>query len=180
MSDVLKRSVQSLRAPLTKMDTSHSPLARWATLPMRLLVGYGFMAHGFAKLARGPDVFAAVLRGLDVPAPQLMAWITISFEFVGGLFIFLGAFVALFAVPLATILAVATFSVHLRYGFSSVKLVAVTVAGPQFGPPGYELDLLYLVCLLALSLGGSGPWGFDDFIHKRRSENRVQHLPEAQ
>jgi putative oxidoreductase len=150
------------------MDTSHNPLARWANLPMRLLVGCGFMAHGFAKLARGPDAFAAVLRALDVPAPQLMAWMTICFEVVGGLFIFLGAFVALFTVPLGVILAVAMFTVHLRYGFSSIKLVSVTAAGPRFGPPGYELDLLYLVCLVALSLGGSGPWSFDEFIQKRR------------
>jgi hypothetical protein len=30
----------------------------WAAgyaLPLRLIVGYGFMEHGFAKLARGPD-----------------------------------------------------------------------------------------------------------------------------
>lgn len=27
----------------------------------------------------------------------------------------------------------------------------------QFGPPGYELNLLYLACLAALVLGGSGP-----------------------
>jgi len=39
------------------------------------------------------------------------------------------------------------FKVHLPYGFSSVKLVAVTAAGPQFGPPGYECNLLYLACL---------------------------------
>ena len=26
----------------------------WALLPLRLLVGYGFTAHGYAKLARGP------------------------------------------------------------------------------------------------------------------------------
>lgn len=90
------------------------------------------MAHGFAKLASGPDVFSAVLRALDVPAPQLMAWLRICFEGVGGLFIFLGAFVALVTAPLTTILAVAMFSVHLRYGFSSVKLVAVTATGPQY------------------------------------------------
>ena len=30
----------------------------WALLPLRLLVGYGFAAHGYAKLARGPAAFA--------------------------------------------------------------------------------------------------------------------------
>ena len=35
---------------------SRSPIARWAPVPLRLIVGYGFMEHGFAKLARGPDI----------------------------------------------------------------------------------------------------------------------------
>jgi putative oxidoreductase len=47
--------------------------------------------------------------------------------------------------------------VHLPNGFSSIKLRAVTAAGPQFGPPGYETDLLYLAALATLVLGGSGP-----------------------
>jgi uncharacterized membrane protein YphA (DoxX/SURF4 family) len=54
----------------------------------------------------------------------------------------------------AAILLVAIFTVHLPYGFSSIKLQAVTAAGPQFGPPGFETDLLYLACLAALVLGG--------------------------
>jgi putative oxidoreductase len=39
------------------------------------------------------------------------------------------------------------FTVHLPYGFSSIELNAVTSAGTQFGPPGYEVNLLYLACL---------------------------------
>ncbi|HEV7138554.1 MAG TPA: hypothetical protein VGN43_18100 [Steroidobacteraceae bacterium] len=58
---------------------------------------------------------------------------------------------------MAIVLLVAIFSVHLPYGFSSIKLLAVTPAGAHFGPPGYETDLLYLACLAALVLGGSGP-----------------------
>jgi hypothetical protein len=34
---------------------SRSRIARWSPVPLRLIVGYGFMAHGFAKLARAPD-----------------------------------------------------------------------------------------------------------------------------
>jgi hypothetical protein len=48
--------------------------------------------------------------------------------------------------------------VHLPYGFSSIKLLSVTAAGAQFGPPGYEVNLLYLACLAALVLGGLGRW----------------------
>jgi putative oxidoreductase len=58
-------------------------------------------------------------------------------------------------------------TVHLPYGFSSIKLMAVTDAGAQFGPPGYECNLLYFACLAALVLGGSGPLAIDGLISKR-------------
>ncbi len=136
---------------------SRSPIARWAPVPLRLIVGYGFMQHGFAKLARGPDAFPAILHALGVPAPHLMGWLTILVEIFGGLAVLLGALVPLASIPMAALLLVAMITVHLPYGFSSIKLQAVTAAGAQFGPPGYETDLLYLACLAALVLGGSGP-----------------------
>jgi 2-haloacid dehalogenase len=68
---------------------------------------------------------------------------------------------------MAAVLVVAMFTVHLPYGFSSIKLVAVTNAGAQFGPPGYEVDLLYLACLAALVLGGPGPFSVDGLIARR-------------
>ena len=43
-----------------------SDLARWASFPMRILVGYGFMEHGFAKLSRGSDAFALILQQIGV------------------------------------------------------------------------------------------------------------------
>jgi putative oxidoreductase len=87
---------------------SGSPLARWAPVPLRLIVGYGFMEHGFAKLARGPDAFSMILQALGVPAPHLMGWLTILVEIFGGLAVLLGALL-----PLASILLVAIFTVHL-------------------------------------------------------------------
>jgi putative oxidoreductase len=144
-------------------------IARWAPIPLRLIVGGGFMQHGLAKLARGPDAFASVLHALGVPAPHLMAWSTILIELVGGLSVLLGAFVTLVSLPMAAVLLVAMFTVHLPYGFSSIKLVAVTPAGPQFGPPGYETVLLYLGCLAALVLGGPGPLAIDGVIGGRRN-----------
>src|SRR5207302_3990190 len=146
---------------------SRSPIARWAPIPLRLILAYGFMEHGFAKLARGPDAFPAILQALGVPAPHLMGWLTILVEIFGGLAVLLGALVPLASVPMAVVLLVAIFTVHLPYGFSSIKLMAVTAAGAQFGPPGYETDLLYLACLAALVLGGSGPLAVDGLTRKR-------------
>jgi putative oxidoreductase len=96
-----------------------------------------------------------------------MGWATILIELFGGLAVLAGAFVALASVPMAAVLLVAMFTVHLPYGFSSIKLQAVTAAGPQFGQPGYELDLLYLACLAALALGGSGPFAVDTLLAKK-------------
>jgi putative oxidoreductase len=58
-------------------------------------------------------------------------------------------------------------TVHLPYGFSSIKLLSVTSGRAQFGPPGYELDLLYLACLAALVFGGSGPMAIDPCFRKK-------------
>lgn len=143
-------------------------VGRWAPVALRLIVGYGFMAHGFAKLSKGPAAFAAILNVIGVPAPHAMAWVTILVELLGGLAVILGALVWLVSIPMAGVLLVAMLTVHLPYGFSSIKLVSVTAAGAQFGPPGYELDLLYIACLAALVLGGPGPLAIDGFIRSRR------------
>ena len=165
----LQREGSSRRAFLSSRLASlaRPSVAVWAPIPIRLIVGYGFMQHGFAKLSRGPEAFAAILHTMGVPAPHLMAWLTILTELVGGLAVLLGAFVPLVSVPMAAVLFVAMLTVHLPYGFSSIKLLSVMSGRAQFGPPGYELDLLYLACLAALVLGGSGPMATDHYLAKK-------------
>ncbi len=148
-------------------------------LLLRLIVGYGFMVHGFAKLSRGPDVFAGILHSIGVPAPHLMAWVTILAELVGGAAIILGAFVTLVSVPLAVLLLVAVVTVHLPYGFSSIKLIAITPAGAQFGPPGYECDLLYLAALAVLVLVGPGPLAIDGLLSLKKQNKTKQAVGTA-
>jgi putative oxidoreductase len=156
-----------------------SAFARWAAIPLRLMVGYGFMEHGFAKLSKGPEAFAAILHAIGVPAAHFMAWLTIVTELIGGLAVLLGAFVPLVSLPMAAVLLVAIFTVHLPYGFSSIKLMSVTAGRAQFGPPGYEVDLLYLACIAALVFAGSGPLAIDGLLTKwRLSSSRDQHKNE--
>jgi putative oxidoreductase len=145
----------------------------WYAIPLRLVVGYGFMAHGYAKLARGPAAFADVLHALGVPAPSLMAWATIAVELLGGLAVLVGAFVSMVSIPLIGVLLVAIFTVHLPNGFSSIRLQSVTAAGARFGPPGYETALLYIAALVALALGGSGPLALGRVVSGRRADTRV-------
>src|ERR1700721_4563562 len=87
-------------------------LAPYAMLPVRLIAGYGFLAHGLAKWSKGPAAFASVLHAAGVPAPHLMAWITIATEIFGGMAILVGAFVTLVSIPTMVLLVVALFSVH--------------------------------------------------------------------
>ena len=143
---------------------------QWAPLPLRLIIGYGFMAHGWAKLSRGPAGFARLLEQIGAPLPEATAWVSTLMEILGGLAILAGAFALAVSVPLIVMMLVAMFTVHLRYGFSAINTIGLTADGPQFGPPGYEVNLLYIAGLLALILQGAGPFSIDRLLARRQRE----------
>ncbi|HEX6395852.1 MAG TPA: DoxX family protein [Steroidobacteraceae bacterium] len=145
-----------------------SAAAGWAALPLRLIVGGGFLVHGWLKVGRGVEVFAAALDGLHIPLAGLMAWITVLIELGAGAAMLLGAFVALDALPMLVVLLVAMVKVHWQFGFSSIKFLAVTSAGLQFGKPGVECDLLYVACIVALWLLPPDPLSIDHWRARRR------------
>jgi putative oxidoreductase len=126
----------------------------------------GFMQHGYAKLARGPEDFINVLHAMGLPVPFVLGWATIVVELVGGLMILAGALIPLATVPMAIVLLVAIFTVHLPNGFGSIKLQSFDAAGAHFGQPGYETDLLYLAGLVALCFGGPGPISVDGLLNR--------------
>jgi putative oxidoreductase len=74
---------------------------------------------------------------------------------------------------MAAVLFVAMLTVHLPYGFSSIKLLSVMSGRAQFGPPGYEIDLLYLACLAALVFAGSGPLAIDGLLREWRKNGHL-------
>ena len=88
--------------------------AAWYALPLRLIIGVGFMQHGYAKLARGPEDFIGVLHAMGLPVPFILGWATIIVELVGGLMILAGALIPLSTVPMAIVLLVAIFTVIFR------------------------------------------------------------------
>jgi putative oxidoreductase len=145
--------------------TTRVPMAvqRYAAIPLRVIAGGGFVQHGWAKLVKGPEAFAAILQSLHIPFPHLSAYLTISVELLGGVALLVGAFVALASVPTVAVLLTAMFTVHLPYGFSSIKLKAVVDGRAQFGPPGYECDLLYIACIVVLILLNPSPWSIDSY-----------------
>jgi putative oxidoreductase len=139
----------------------------WYAIPLRLIVGYGFIEHGYAKLARGPGSFTAILHALGMPVPALFAWATIVVELLGGFAVLIGTLIPIASIPMTVVLLVAIFTVHVPNGFSSIKLQSVDAAGAHFGQPGYETDLLYIAALFAMVLGGSGPLALDRLLFRR-------------
>jgi len=99
-----------------------------------------------------------------MPASQPLAWVTIGVEILCGVAFLLGAFVALVSIPAIVVLVVAITSVHLPYGFSSIKLLSVSNGIAHFGPPGYECALLYIASIVTLVLTGPGPWSVDGLL----------------
>ena len=141
---------------------------QWALLPLRLVVGYGFFAHGMAKWNRGPEKFGKLLAVIGVPAPAITARAVTGIELLGGLAIMLGALVLLASIPLVASMVVAMFTIHVHYGFSAVNTIGLTATGPVLGPPGYEINLLYIGALLALALTGPGALSVDGWLRSRR------------
>jgi putative oxidoreductase len=152
--------------------------SQWAHLPLRLVIGFGFMQHGWAKLSRGPAEFAKLLAYVGTPMPEVTAWASTFLELLGGLAIFVGAFVAVVSIPLIIMMLVAMFTVHLRYGFSAINTIGLNADGPQFGPPGYEVNLLYIAGLLALILGGAGALSVDGWRSHRKKISQQPGEPQ--
>jgi len=143
--------------------------ARWTLLPMRVVVALGFIAHGAAKWNRGPAKFAALLGQIGIPAPTAAAWSTTAVELLCGSALLIGLWVTIACIPLVATMLVAMFTIHVHYGFSAVNTVGLTAAGPQFGPPGYEINLLYIAILGALALSGPTALSIDAVRHAERS-----------
>lgn len=162
-----------------RVDASLGSRLRDGVAPvlLRMAVGYGFLWHGYAKLGRGPELFASTLHTLGVPLPLLSAWLTTGVELVGGFAILTGSFVSLVSLPLAIVLLTALFTVHLPYGFPSVRLVEVSESGIKFGPVGYEVILVYLAALGAIAFGGAGPLSVDHWRRRRRGSSATAQPP---
>ncbi|SDF22219.1 putative oxidoreductase [Mucilaginibacter pineti] len=137
---------------------------QYAPIFLRLAIGFGFTAHSWAKLTKGPEHFAQLLETLHVPFPQITAWVSILTELLGGMALLAGLFVSLWSIPLIATMLVAMFTIHIHYGYSSVKTIGLTPHGPVFGPPGYEINLLYIAGLISLMITGAGRYSLDAYM----------------
>lgn len=147
-------------------------LADLAPLFLRLGVGLVFLLHGWQKLTDGPSGFAGMLTGLDVPAPELTAWLVTIAELGGGALLLVGLLTRLATLPLIGTMIGAIFLVKTDIGFLSVGGAPL---------PGAELDVALLVGLLALLVTGPGRLSADHALGiepgylAEREPERVTH-----
>ena len=139
-------------------------MKKWAPIPLRLILGFGFVYHGFPKLfsADGHEMFLGMLQDIGVPAAGLMSWFVGAVELVGGIALITGALVSIASALLIVNMLVAILTVHLPLGFNFMNMTGMTDSGPQFGMPGYETPLLYVGGLLALLLTGPSHLSIDE------------------
>ncbi|MBI2881757.1 MAG: DoxX family protein [Candidatus Tectomicrobia bacterium] len=127
---------------------SSGAASRWATFPLRLVIGAVFLAHGGQKLfVFGFGGFAGYLSSIGIPAAGFWSVVVILLELLGGIALLVGMLTRYAAAVLSAEMLVAVLAVHARAGF--------------FLPAGAEFALVILAGSLTLLLAGAGPLSLD-------------------
>lgn len=127
-----------------------------STLPLRLIAGIIFIAHGAQKLfawfgGYGLDGTGQWMESIGLAPGYLMALTAGSAEFFGGILLIAGLLTRPTALVLAITMVVAIFSVHIDNGlFMSNN--------------GYEFGLALIAMTIALMLQGGGRFSVDNII----------------
>ena len=123
---------------------------------VRILVGIIFVAHGSQKLfgafgGYGLEGTGQYMESLGLTPGYLMALLSGSAEFFGGLGLVVGLLARPAAVVLAATLVVAIFSVHISHGLFMAN-------------NGYEFALALLGGVVAVLIEGAGKFSLDRTI----------------
>ncbi len=122
-------------------DTPHQIKPSWAALPLELIVGVVFFAHGLSKLA---DVHAFASNVIiPMGLPSYVAYLVTAAEFGGAILLLSGVLVRLGAFGHLCVMAVAVLQVHWKNGL--------------VGPGSFEFPLALLGASLALLILGPDP-----------------------
>ena len=119
-------------------------------LIIRLVFGGILTAHGFQKLfLMGPGQTGAAFANMSsLPAPEIMAWIAIIVELLGGLALIAGIATRIAAIAAAVVMAGAMVTVHLANGFFNTD-------------GGIEYTLMLSAIGIGLAMTGGGRYSLD-------------------
>ncbi|MBC8135589.1 MAG: DoxX family protein [Fibrella sp.] len=121
-------------------------------LALRLLAGFGLIAHGFPKI-QAPFSW----MGADAPVPGFLQFLGAFSEFFGGLALIVGLLTPLAALGIMATMLFAAFGAHAKDPFIG-------------GPPSKEPALSYFVIALTLFLTGPGTLSLDNFVFGNKRE----------
>ena len=148
-------NIKQLTNSITKTEQSLS------ALPLRLISGLIFTAHGAQKLfawfgGYGLDGTGQWMESIGLAPGYLMALMAGSAEFFGGLLLIVGFLTRPTSFVLAITMIVAIFTVHIDNGlFMSNN--------------GYEFALSLLAITVALFIQGGGKYSVDEKIYRSLS-----------
>ena len=130
-----------------------------SALPLRLIAGIIFTAHGSQKLfawfgGYGLEATGQWMESIGLTPGYLMALIAGGTEFFGGLLLLAGLLTRPTSLALAIIMIVAIFSSHIDNGLF-------------LSNNGYEFALALLAISIALLLQGGGKYSIDNILSNK-------------
>jgi putative oxidoreductase len=124
-------------------------LAPLASLPLRLVLGVAFLAHGYPKIT-GKQAEKKQSKLREIGVPPLVTVLTGLAQIVGGATLLLGLLTTPVSLLMAIMMGVTTAFSKWRLRLSYLR--------------GYELDIAYLVSALSLAFLGGGPFSLDSLF----------------
>jgi putative oxidoreductase len=132
-----------------------STLQRWtgrltpyASLVLRIAVGWIFLRHGIVKAGMGVEAVAVFFHGLGIPLPHVAAVVVMIVETVGAACVVAGVLTRSWAICMAI-----------------EMVVAIQLAVRPTGRP-FVLEGLLLAAALALVALGDGPLSLGGLLRK--------------
>ena len=150
---------------IATFDGKHEQAAALTLTALRVAAGAILTVHGWAKLSDVAGTSQSFER-LAMPAPQLLVYLAIAGELLGGLGLLLGLLTRIAALgPLCTML-VAILTVHVGHGLLAKN-------------GGYEYPLVLLLVSAFFAVNGAGPWSLDALLEKRAERRPLAHWSSA-
>ena len=115
---------------------------------LRVVIGFMFLSHGYMKFKMGLETVGGYFGSAGVPASQLVAYIVVYGEIIGGILLILGLFTHWVSKLNIIIILGAIIFVHAKAGYSAMN-------------GGYEYPLLILAACVVILTHGPGKYSLD-------------------